>query len=395
MMQTERGGESGRQLKALGWKRTLAYSLLPAVLLLGGLETAARVIEIWVPPRIVDYGLGFNPGSRLFVPDDSEPGMMRTNPQKPELTIFVPQRFAMPKPQKTFRIVALGGSSIQYLGNFHYLWTRMEPRLKEGMALEFINAGGSSYGSHRLVPWAAEMLGYEPDLVLLYTGNNEFEELHQLQLAQVERVWLQERIYQLAFFRFLRDRTAWFQIRQLQSAHNRQILARDNLDTPRSRPDIAQLPHGEIIERMEKFRANLATIITLCQANDVPVVIGTVPSNLIRPELYSGTGYEEYEPVRELFAAGAYIKGAQLARRVLQDIIHHQATDRENTAIRSLAKEFGIPLADVEAAIVEAEPHHVPGETLFHDHCHLNEEGKKIQMEVYERCFAEIMRLPN
>ena len=39
-----------------------------------------------------------------------------------------------------------------------------------------INCGGVSYASYRLGPILDEVLGYEPDLIMLYTGHNEFLE---------------------------------------------------------------------------------------------------------------------------------------------------------------------------------------------------------------------------
>ena len=48
-----------------------------------------------------------------------------------------------------------------------------------------------------------------------------------------------------------------------------------------------------------------------------------------------------------------------------------------------------MPLADVEAAVIAAEPHGVPGETLFNDHCHLNPAGNALLVRVYEK---EILR---
>ena len=39
-----------------------------------------------------------------------------------------------------------------------------------------VNCGGISYASYRLVPILEEVLGYEPDLIILYTGHNEFLE---------------------------------------------------------------------------------------------------------------------------------------------------------------------------------------------------------------------------
>ncbi|NLV40506.1 MAG: hypothetical protein GXY15_04670 [Candidatus Hydrogenedentes bacterium] len=87
--------------------------VLPVALLFGVLEGAARVREIWVPPLVVDLGQGFDPSSRLFVPDPSDASMMITNPEK--TVSFQTQRFARGKPPRTLRVFALGGSSVNYL----------------------------------------------------------------------------------------------------------------------------------------------------------------------------------------------------------------------------------------------------------------------------------------
>ncbi len=45
-----------------------------------------------------------------------------------------------------------------------------------GRTVQVINAGGISYASYRIVPLIREVLKYHPDLVVLYTGHNEFLE---------------------------------------------------------------------------------------------------------------------------------------------------------------------------------------------------------------------------
>ena len=371
-----------------GWKKTLAYSLLPLVFLLGFIEGAARVVEIWRPPWKADYGWGFNPDSRLFVPSESEPGIMVTSPAKE--ANFHRQRFPMPKPPDTFRIFMLGGSSVNYL-DFELKQLHLRLLFEFGNRLKFglINAGGLTYGSHRLVAIASEILEYEPDLVLIYSGHNEFEELEQLELARLGTLPLQKVLYKSAFCRFVRDRIASYQVSKLEREKNRQILSNPDPNLIIGLAWQHDFTPEEVAERMDVFRNNLAIMVSLCQAKGVPVIIGTVPSNLVKPELRAEDA-ERYQAVLELFEKGEYEKGAALGREILNTSIRHQSSDQENQVIRSVAEEFGIPLADVEAAIIEAEPHHVPGETLFTDICHLNVRGRQILMETYE---AEVLRI--
>ncbi len=146
----------------------------------------------------------------------------------------------------------------------------------------------------------------------------------------------------------------------------------------------------EIQERMDAFRNNLETILRLFAEKNIPVVIGTVPSNLYRPNLPGEDG-ARYEAVVDLFEQGRYKEGLALGRDILRRATpRHQSSDAENEIIRQTAARLGAPLVDVERAIIEAEPNGVPGETLFNDHCHLNPEGNRILRLLYQ---AEILSL--
>ncbi len=85
-----------------------------------------------------------------------------------------------------------------------------------------------------------------------------------------------------------------------------------------------------------------------------------------------------------LYESGRWEEGLALAREILANASpRHQSSDQENRVIRQVTAKWGIPLADVEAAVIAREPHGIPGETLFSDHCHLNEKGNRILMETY------------
>ena len=377
---------------SLGWKKTVLFSLLPVLLLLMGLETAARVAEIWWPPRVVDVGQGFTKESHLFVPSPENPDKMMTNPSR--TVSFHPQEFERKKPQGTMRIFALGGSSVNYLDyEFPLLAERLQRALSGRFTrVEIINCGGLSYGSHRLVLIAGEVLGYEPDALIFYEGHNEFEEVEQLDLANLRALPLQRALVHVAMYRFVRDRIAGLRIARLEAEHNRRLLATTIPDTSKSwgHPFTPE----EVRQRMEAFRQNLSSIVEMCQSRKVQVVLGTVPSNLVKPNLPGEDG-KRYEQVVALFAKGAYEEGTRLGRDILKHASpRHQSSDVENGILREVAAQYKVPLADVEEAVLAAEPHHVPGETLFNDHCHLNPEGNKILSAQYEQRLREAFGLP-
>jgi len=366
----------------LSKKKIVLFTFLPLVILLLSLELIARVVEIWLPPLVTDIGLGFTEDSRLFIPDPYDSRYLITHPNK--TVAFQNQRFLKNKPSGTLRIFFLGGSSVNYV---HYELPSLSERLKENLKpkyknVEIINCGGLSYGTHRLVLIAREIVNYEPDLVMIYSGHNEFEEIEQLHLARIQSTKLQKILYSSAMMRFIRDRIATYQISQLEKEHNRRILAQSLPDAGKGWNHV--FTPQEIAERMEKYKNNLNEIIQLCKEKNIKVVIATVPSNYIKPNLI-GKSAEEYEQVLQLIREEKYKEAYELGRKIIRETSpRHQSSDLENNIVRELAETNHIPLADVLSAVEQAEPHHIPGETLFNDHCHLNPEGNKIMIHTFE-----------
>ena len=369
----------------MGWKKTIIYLLLPTVALLALLEGTARIIEIWRPPWKVDYGWGFDPGSRLFVPSAEEPGIMITDPFK-EVS-FPQERFPTPKPKNHFRAFMLGESSV------NYIQTRLKAmalgltfRFQGKYMIEMLDAGGLAYGTHRLTPIAAEILDYEPDLVLLYIGHNEFEEAEQMRFVHLGTLPLQKVLYKSAFCRLIRDGIGAVQVSAIQRERNQRIMAQPEADyASGARHEYTPV---EVQERLSAYRNNLTIILELCRKRGVPVIIGTVASNLWKPDLPTEA---QKQKVKALYDQGEYEKGLALARQILRTSVHHQASDAENEVIRDLARQYDVPIADVEAAVIAAEPHGIPGETLLSDRCHLNEEGKCLLIRVFQEQIARLL----
>ncbi|MBI1320512.1 MAG: SGNH/GDSL hydrolase family protein [Candidatus Hydrogenedens sp.] len=363
-----------------GLVKTVVYSLLPALLLLALVEGGARVWLLFRPPIPVDVGQGFTGRIPLFVPDPTNFDYRITHPQK--RVSFQTQRFLAQKPEGTLRIAALGESSVNYLDYEFSVWPdRIQPQMPQYDDIEIINCGGLSYGSHRLTLVAQEVLAYEPDVLMIYMGHNEFEELEQLQLANIKAATLQTTAEKLGIFVLMRDIQARRRIAGLEEAKEERMLADSVPDTSRAWGH--EFTPAEVAERMDNFQRNLTNIIRMAKEQGVFVVIGTVPSNLIKPSL-PGVDPQQWAEVEAMYARGAWDAGKKRAMEILMHTIRHQSSDKENGIIRSVAAAEEVPLADVEQAVTDAEPNHVPGQTLFSDHCHLNPQGNRILVDTYE-----------
>jgi len=153
----------------------LQVGLLCGVLL--ALEGGLRLAGFAPPADDLDPYVGFSASLPLFVPEGD--GQLVTAPNK--RNHFNLQRFPAHKPPGGRRIVCLGGSSCYghpYTDSTSFSgWLRAWLAVAEpGTPWEVINAGGISYASYRERVLLDELLAYEPDVVILYCGHNEFLE---------------------------------------------------------------------------------------------------------------------------------------------------------------------------------------------------------------------------
>ena len=128
-----------------------------------------------------DPFVGFASNVPLFVPETGPAGkqVLTTAPNK--LAFFNRQSFAPAKTPGTFRIFCLGGSTTYgrpYNDTTSFAgWLReLLPAADRNKEWEVINAGGISYASYRVAHLMEELVHYQPDLFIIYTGHNEFLE---------------------------------------------------------------------------------------------------------------------------------------------------------------------------------------------------------------------------
>ena len=140
------------------------------------IEVALRVAGIPQMDAASDPYVGFSALHPLFTINN---GMAETSESK--LSMFNKCSFPVKKPPDTFRVFCFGGSTTQGQPYNHQVafsrW--LEDLLQASDShrkSEVINAGGISYASYRIVPLIRETLCFEPDLMVVYTGHNEFLE---------------------------------------------------------------------------------------------------------------------------------------------------------------------------------------------------------------------------
>lgn len=165
----------------------ITVALLPLV----GLELLCVVMDWGAADDRGDPFIGFEGTRPLFVKDEAA-GRYRIAENR--YLCFRPDEFAIEKAANEFRVFCLGGSTVQ--GRPYAIETSFTKWFEHSLAaadpsrtFDVVNCGGISYASYRLVPILEEVLLYEPDLIILYTGHNEFLEDRTYQPIKGRSTW--------------------------------------------------------------------------------------------------------------------------------------------------------------------------------------------------------------
>ena len=347
--------------------------------------------------------------------------------------LFRPAQFAAAKPKGTFRIFALGGSTTQ--GEPYSTETAFPEWMKinleaatEGDKIEAINCGGLSYASYRVRAILEEVLGYEPDLIVIYSGQNEFLERRSyegwrrvpLPLARAGG-WLTQ-MHVIRLGRGLlgqetdQQRSNFSQRTQLQKEVDALLDYSGGLndyhrDDPWREPVTAH------------FRWNLQQMVARCQSAGVPVVLVRPVVNLLdcppmkfeplsnldvrqrsdfeaawagaqaasqEPELARQWLLKAYAIDPEHAGVNFFLgrlawEGGQwdLARQYLQaakdfDVCPLRALTAIQEAVTEVAQQFQVPCVDAERLFSERSDHGVVGNRWLVDHVHPTIEGHQL-----------------
>ena len=161
--------------------KKLAFSLTVVVVFYAALEGILFVAGVTPLSDRTDPYLGFAGYAPLFVEATTTHGERILRTADTKIDWFNRQEFPARKAANVTRVFCLGGSTTY--GRPYTDATSFCGWLREFLAeadpsrqWEIINAGGISYASYRIVRLMEELVEYEPDLFIVYTGHNEFLE---------------------------------------------------------------------------------------------------------------------------------------------------------------------------------------------------------------------------
>ncbi|MEM7587172.1 MAG: tetratricopeptide repeat protein [Acidobacteriota bacterium] len=427
------------------WKKLL-FSLLAVGLFFGGIEA---LLAAWgVEPVLYDDDpyVGFASSVPHFVAGTLPDGSPVMTTASNKLRLFNAQAFARLKREGTARVFCLGGSTTygrpygdatSFCG-----WLReLLPVADPSRSWEVVNAGGISYASYRVALLMEELLAYEPDLFIVYTGHNEF---------------LERRTYGgiLATPRAVRglgalaSRTRLFTAAQQALFPKAMAEPKTTLDDEvRTLLDASVGPseyyrddalHEQVLEH---FQFSLARMVDMARSGGADVVLVTPASNLRHCAPFKSESSEldgaqaarwqalieqadaaehagsweaaasaveaalalddrhagtHYQHGRVLDALGRFSEAkTAFARARDEDVCPLRALGPMPGIVEDVATERGVPWVDFAGLIEARAAQGIPGDDFFLDHVHPTIEGHRmLALELIEALSQEgVLRL--
>ncbi|MHB8902100.1 MAG: tetratricopeptide repeat protein [Thermoguttaceae bacterium] len=416
------------------WKK-LVFAMVATLGMLLSLEILLALIGIRPVLYQQDPYVGFTTQIPLFVRQRDPSGRGRMVTAANKVRLFNLQSFPAAKPANSYRVFCMGGSTTYgrpYDDTTSFCgWLReFLPKVDPSRNWELVNAGGISYASYRVATLMEELIRYEPDLFVVYTGQNEFLEKRTYQglietpsgLRELGALASHTRTYAAM------DCVYRTMIRQAGSCEGKRAILDAEVDAILDESIGPKGYHRDDTLRqqvLDHYRYNLGRIVEIARSAGAEVVFVTPASNLLdcspfKSEHRSGLGLPErsrwdalfqdaekairqarwddavtaldeaatiddryahlhYFRGRALYQLGRYAEAkAALIRARDEDVCPLRALSPMPGIVGQVAADRGVPVVDFAAVVDQRSPHGIPGENLFLDHVHPTIEGNRL-----------------
>jgi tetratricopeptide (TPR) repeat protein len=399
--------------------------------------------------RIFQYGNNLD----LFIEDRGNPDYYVFNPAASKkyftnqsiATTGNSELFKKEKDEKTVRIFILGESTTIGYPYFHngsfHRW--LQYRLLKSFPdrkFEVINCSLTAVNTYTVLGFAKEVVNYQPDAVLIYTGHNEYYGV--MGVGSTDNIGGNPHIIKLMLF--LRQ----FRVVQLMTnlySRLSNAVKRDDKFKGATRMELMvqdqKIPFGSDLYKrgIAQFTKNLDLILEIFNSRQIPVFLGNLVSNekdlkpfvSIEPDssVFPGfrktflSGMQAFHD-GDLIAASQFLNAsnkiyplsahcnftlgsiaykqekfdsAKIFFQVARDLdgLRFRAPGELNEVIRQLAMKYqNVHVVDIRSVFEEHSINHIIGDELILEHVHPNLEGYALMSDAYYEAMKKTSLIP-
>lgn len=315
--------------------------------------------------------------------------------------------FDQVKKPNSFRIFVLGesaGAGYPFLptGSFsRYLQLRLALEYPDSK-IEVVNCSMTAVNSYTMRDLFPGILEQKPDVILFYAGHNEY--YGALGVGSLESFGSSRR---LVNFVISLEQFKTFQLLRnfIKSAVSIFVSTKQLSGTLMSRMAQDQyigLGSKKYYQGIEQFKGNLHDMLQMAKEKNVPVILGTVASNL--KDQYPFVSIKEKGNPRadsvflqaKLALKNGNFETADSLFRYAKDLdaLRFRAPTDINRVISKMGKEFDYPVVNVDSAFDAESPDHIVGDNLMTDHLHPTLHGYQFIGKLYYNELEKTKLLP-
>ena len=295
------------------------------------------------------------------------------------------------KKENSYRVFVMGESSaagFPYSPNgafSRYIRKRLELSYPE-KNIEVVNIAMSAINSYALKDMMTGVLEKQPDLIIIYTGHNEYygalgvgsvETLGDTKFLVNTVIWLNR----FKTFELLRD-----VIKSVSELFSEPVKQDGTLMARMSQRQLIPIDSEKYFAGLDQYEDNLCDILEMAKSKNVPVILGRLVSNLKDQK-----PFESYDDGKNLIADEVFESAEvelsngrtsaadslfELAKDL--DALRWRAPEKINEIIETLGKEFNYPVVNLDSVFNAESMYGVVGDDLITDHLHPNLRGFQI-----------------
>lgn len=262
--------------------------------------------------------------------------------------------FPLEKEDGVYRIVIMGSSIAfgRYATNDDTVWTAQLEKLlnkyQDNYRVEVINAGVPGYKIDTVYTYLNNrVIKFDPDMIILYQGANDIN--YQSRVLYGPKKENTRTTKDISLLRLREKYLLWFQLLRAKTAS---LLASEQKSVRIDSIDSSAV---------ENYSTNVKNIIKFCQSKKIKLILSTVARSFRK---------EQPRFFQVKMASGMMMYNPYLSLAGL-----HDAFDRFNDIVRSLAEEYGVTLVDSDSLLPAKKKY-------FRDHVHFTDEGDELVAEL-------------
>ncbi len=296
------------------------------------------------------------------------------------------------KPKDAFRIITLGASSgagypYQNSGSFTKYIRKSLSYAFPNRKFEIANISMAAINSYTILDLLQGIIEKKPDLILIYLGHNEYYGALGVGSSQG-----------IAKSRFITNLMLNLKgIKIYQLLENLVAVVHSIFNNSENGTDgtmMSNIAQEKLIELnsdlfnqgVSQFEANLNDIFSICKEHKIPVLTGTLISNLKDLEPFNSIGTQDGKSAKTVFkkARETYnnfnFKVADSLFRLAKDLdgLRFRAPEKFNEVIYNLSAKYKFDVVDVDSKINFESENGIVGNELMVDHLHPNLLGYQI-----------------